>query len=1109
MNYTKYHVHDYTSNCNGYMDSCTSYTDYIKLAKKEGDKAIAFSNHGGIYDWVKKKQACDKAGIKYIHGVELYLCNKLEDNTRGWHIGLYAKNWDGVKELNTLMSISTSKGKSKDNTDRHYYFNPRISFEELFNTSDNIIITTACLQSALWKLSKDNIEDNIKLRDSLLKWMSQHNDRCFLEIQYHKCDDQKEYNKMLYKWSKQYDIPLIAGTDTHSSTQYKAECRYILQKAKNKNVYDDEGGMDLVWKTYDELIECFKQQGVLDEDVYITAINNTNVLADMVEDFTLDKSFKYPTLYGMDANKKFRQLIDNKLAEKIARKEIDESKYSEYKAVIDEEFEALSKQGMESFMMFMSELMTWCRENDIHSSPCRGSVGGSMVAYITDITDVDPIIWKTVFSRFCNAERISLADIDQDFAGEDRQKVYEYIISRFGNNNVSRILTLGTVQDRGSIDILAKGLDYKDLDKVKQIKNTFDESFNKYEKLINENFDLSEMEDVTSKSPTFDDHDIYIKRLNNKETIKALNECKETWDRLRNENKDLFYYFDGLKGTVISKGMHAAGMIGSPITLYDNLGVVYKDGDESCPISSCAMKAVDSLNYVKFDILGLKTMGVIQDTYRLAGVPYRYAYQMDWNDDKVWNDMIRCNSGIFQFEGDYAHELLKTAVNSRIKNNKHSDINLMSMVNAALRPSGKSYRQRLVDGKINTNPSKEIDTLLENNQGFLIFQEDTIKFLTDICGFSGAEADTTRRAIGKKDVVLLNEQLPKILDGYCKNSSSERSKAEEEAKQFIQIISDSSDYQFGYNHSTGYSMVGYMAAYCRTYHTIEFITSYFNWCKKDEDYANGMRMVEEYGINLFPPTFRKSKGGYYFDKESNSIYKGIGSIKDMNNKVGDDLYELRNNTYKTFTHLLFDIKEKTSINSKQLDILTKINFFAEFGDINKLLICISRFNLLYGKQQLKREKAIEYNLPHEIVSNRALNVSDKTYTKVNTNELLIDLELMCEYEKASMGEIIRYQTELLGYVSIVDKLYKGNVVILDADTKYSPKLKVYALANGNTMEVKIDKKTYTRNIVGVGDIIKIDSFYYKPQQRRNEDGKWEDIPDTKVLWLSEYHKVKL
>ena len=162
-NYVVYHLHDDTSNCNGYADSCSNFDEYIKLAKKQGMKAIAFSNHGGIYDWIKKKQHVDKVGLKYIHGVELYLCVNLEDNTRGYHIGLYSKNFDGVLELNTLMSKATSKGIDKEgHTDRHFYFNPRISFEELMNTSDNIIVTTACFQSPLWRLSDKSVilDDN-------------------------------------------------------------------------------------------------------------------------------------------------------------------------------------------------------------------------------------------------------------------------------------------------------------------------------------------------------------------------------------------------------------------------------------------------------------------------------------------------------------------------------------------------------------------------------------------------------------------------------------------------------------------------------------------------------------------------------------------------------------------------------------------------------------------------------------------------------------------------------------------------------------------------------------------------------------------------------------
>lgn len=659
-NYVVYHLHDDTSNCNGYADSCTKFEEYIYLAKQNNMKAIAFSNHGGIYDWVKKKLACDKANIKYIHGVELYLCINLENNTRGYHIGLYAKNLEGVFELNSLMSKATSKGRKKDNSDRHMYYNPRISFDELFSTSDNIIVTTACLASALWQLGNKSVIEkengmeiynyNIQKRHELLEWLSKNKHRCFLEIQYHNCEHQKEYNLMLKKWSDTYGIPLIAGTDTHSSTKYKAECRKILQISKD-SFYGEEDDFDLTWKTYDELIECFKIQNSLDMDVILEAIENTNKFADMVDEFDLDRTFKYPTLYGENADDLWKQFIVKCLENKVKIGAIDSDRLEEYQAIIKEEYQAMSKQGMQSFMLFMGELIEWCMSQDIYVSPCRGSIGGSLIAYVTNITDVDPLKWHTVFSRFCNADRISLADIDVDFSPKDRHKVYEYIINRFGNDKVSYILTLGTIKDRGSIDVLAKGLNYKDLKLVAKIKDSFDGIFKEYSKIIMEEVNLEELEGAESKSPDFVDHNLYIKTIRNEKARKTIDKLKQSWDELRNENKDLFYYFDGIKGTIISKGIHPAGMIGSPVTLHDNLGVFYKDGSEDNPVSFCSMKAVDFLNFVKFDVLGLKTIGIIQDTYRLIGEKWRFAHEINWEDENVWSDMITLNAGIFQFEG--------------------------------------------------------------------------------------------------------------------------------------------------------------------------------------------------------------------------------------------------------------------------------------------------------------------------------------------------------------------------------------------------------------------------------------------------------------------------
>lgn len=694
-NYTVYHLHSDYSNANGYADSCSKFKEYIKLAKKQNMKALAFSEHGNCYDWIKKKQECDKAGIKYIHGVEMYLCTELQDDDRGGHIGLYARNWDGVLEINKLLSVSTLKGKLEDKSDRHMYHNPRISLKELMGTSDNVIITSACLASPL---NKWDTAERREAFQTLVKWMVKNKHRCFLEIQYHNCENQKIYNKKMYFYSKKTGIPLIAGTDTHSSSPYKAECRKILQKYKD-SFYGEEDEFDLTWKTYEELIAAFKAQNCLPEEVYMEAIRNTNVLADMVEEFTLDKAFKYPTLYGDNVREQWKQLIYTNFDEKCRNGKLklpskilkecneyfaehpitptDESEreiyenYKEnlewanthtdaeiieqYKKKIIEEFKVMCKLGMESFMMFMSELISWAKDNDIPCGTGRGSVCGSMIAFITNITDVDPMVWNTVFSRFCNEDRISLGDIDVDFAGEDREKVYAYIIKRFTPEKTAYIAAFSTLQDRGCIDVLAGGLGYKDLDKVMEIKNKFDEYFSRYSKIVQEEVNTEELVEngeTETGSISFDNHKVYMLHIAQEKQRKQLDVIKKSYDKLIAENQDLFYYLNGLKDTIVAKGTHPSGIIGSPITLADNIGLFYKDGDSEMPVSICAMKAVDSLNYVKFDILGLKTVGIIKDACKYAGIPYPKSYELNWNDPKVWHNMITAQQGVFQFEGE-------------------------------------------------------------------------------------------------------------------------------------------------------------------------------------------------------------------------------------------------------------------------------------------------------------------------------------------------------------------------------------------------------------------------------------------------------------------------
>lgn len=430
-NYIPYHLHTEYS----LLDSCNKPKDYIELAVKNGMKAISFSEHGKPLNWTEKWAACKEAGIKYIHSVEIYLTERLDEKVRdNYHTILMAKNKDGVRELNRLVSMSCDS--------EHFYYNNRISFDEFLNISDNIITTSACLASPLNKLD-DTHPRYLELADKY----------DFFEVQAHNHPDQIAFNKRLYDLSKRLGKPLIAGTDTHSSSKYKAECRQALLEAKNKS-YGDEDSFDLSFKTYDELVQMFKEQKALPEDAFMQAIDNTNLLYALVDDIELDTKIKYPILYGTrekDADV-FVETVERKFKEKLDNGIIPPEQKAGFRKAIDEEMQVFKKLDMMGFMLSMSELITWCKDKDMAIGTARGSVGGSRVAYVSDIIDLNPETWKTSFFRFANESRKEIGDIDIDCVESDRPAIFEHITERFGADKTARVASFGTLQSKGVID---------------------------------------------------------------------------------------------------------------------------------------------------------------------------------------------------------------------------------------------------------------------------------------------------------------------------------------------------------------------------------------------------------------------------------------------------------------------------------------------------------------------------------------------------------------------------------------------------------------------------------------------------------------------------------
>ena len=1028
-NYVVYHLHTECS----LLDSCTNYKLYIDKAKELGQTAICFTEHGNTYNWIEKKMYCDQQGIKYIHGVEIYLtesfANKVRDN---FHTILIALNQEGFKELNTLVDLSTKED--------HFYYKPRLSFDEFKNISKNILKISACMASPLNRLRDENL---IQYYD-------------FLEIQPHiNSSEQKEFNIWLSQMAKKYNKPLIAGTDTHSLDEYKSECRKILLEAK-KITFTNEEEFDLTYKSYDELVDMFARQGALSKEDYMSAIENTNKMADMVETFELDTTFKYPRLYD-DEEQALKDLINKKYAEKVERGIIEDDPW--YKTQIREEMRVFKKIGMIGFMLFMSELISWCWDNNIPIGYCRGSVGGSTIAYITDIIDVNPRKWNTVFSRFSNEDRKEIGDIDVDIAPDQRDLVYKHIIDSFGDDKTAYILAMGTISDKGTIDEIGRVLS----DRWKKEHGV--------------------------KGNELDAHNPY--------SIEALKGIKVEFENDAEATKkkypEIFKYYDGLLNTVISQSMHPAGIVVAPLTLPDNYGTFWSEGKR---ITSINMEEIHEVSLVKYDLLSLKNISIIRDCCKMVGIPYPKSHTLNWEDEKVWEDITCSPAGIFQFESDFAFKSLKQMAPKQL--------NDLSLTNAALRPSGTSYRDRLFNHEINTNPSTLIDDLLKQNYGFLVFQEDVISFLQNICGLSGSEADNIRRAIGRKQQDRLEAALPRILDGYCKMSPKPRAEAEDEAKRFLKIIEDASNYMFGFNHSTGYSMISYTCAYLRYYYPEEFIAAYLNNAGNEDDIKQGTQLAKIKNVVIKPIKFRKSRAIYSVDKANHVIYKGMQTIKYMNEQVSEDLYALRDIQFNGFIDLL----DKFTGDSRQLDILVRLGYFSEFGPSKKLLKIVEYYNKYQCTGKTKQFK--KDNLPLEaipFIEKYAIKETDKQYSldAEGVRNLLKDIVATIRDGEISLKERFEAESEYLGYITTVIPDAVGNAYIaaLEVKSKGTIRATIYDLATGETIKVKIKQKVYSNTPVDKGDIISYRIVEDYPW-RKGENGFYQDFGAEKEKFLGWY-----
>lgn len=1016
-NYTILHCHTMLSNATTTIDSVTTFQEYIDKAKECNMSAFAISEHGSCFEWYHKKEAIEKAGMKYIHAVEAYITESLDEKIRdNYHCLLIALNYDGVKEINRMVS------KSFYREDNHFYYSPRITYDELKATSDNIIICTACLGGILNK-------GNENIQQDFLQFIIKNKHRCYLEIQHHLVDAQIEYNKKLIELANTHDLQLVATTDTHCLNESHVKGRSILQKSK-KIYFEDEEGWDLTFKTYDELCKLFKLQGI-DEYVYLQALDNTNIIADKVKEFTLDKNTKYPKIYD-NSEEAFKQKIN----EGYLRNPYIKNRYNfkDVQRVYREEFDVYKATKSIDFMLLQTYIREWEETNGIQCGYGRGSASGSMIAYTLGITQMDSLKFNLNFFRFQNPSRVTNCDIDTDYYSKDREKVKYFLLHdhmNLDNIQTSEIITFNTIATKGAVRDVCRAIlpddEYLGVSSI-----------------------ISKMIDDDNESVA------------------------------RQEYPQIFEYVDIINGTVVSIGSHPSGVLVTDKNIAEEIGTCSLSTSDY-PVSMLNMKELDALMYIKLDILGLDNIGIINETCKLLNISRLTPDNVDLDDEQVWKSIRDDTTLIFQWESESAQNYLKkfmsngtiNLVKEKIK--KFSYIKWFSFGNGLIRPACANYRYDVAQGLSDTTNLKELDEFLSPTLGHVTMQEDIMQFLVKFCGYSDAESDTVRRGIAKK--YGTEKLLPEIEHRFIEYSSQTygipKEKCAEIIKPFLQTILQASSYAFSWNHSDAYSCIGYICGYLRYYYPLEFLASSLNIFKDKEDKTLAIsEYAKKIGIKISSPKFRYSQNEYLMDKSTNSIYKGLASIKDIGKNNGDELFTLKDNTYPTFIHLLKDIREKTKVNSKQLDILIKLDFFSEFGDIYSLLYQTIVYDKFGTSKVITKANLSTQEL--QAIQGCYNKETEKQYREIDNIKFINNLISQNPTRQTTIQDKIKWQSQLLGYIDIVDINANSNICIvedIEINRYGTPFATLYQLCSGVSKNIKVDKKQFNKFKIIKGDMI--------------------------------------
>ncbi len=889
--FTHLHLHTQYS----ILDGASAIPQLIEKIKSSGMTSVAITDHGNMFGVKLFHKTAKKHGIKPILGCEVYVAkesrfsrDKIKEK-KSDHLVLLAKNETGYHNLIKLVTHGWTEG---------FYRKPRIDFDLLKEHSEGLIVSTACLAGALPRAVMNN---NLQEADDFItKYKAVFKDDFYLEMQRHytgnSAKDEKTFkfqeivNKEIVNLSKKHGVKYIATNDVHFINKEDAEAHDILIALSTGADLDDPARMKYSGEEY---LKTPEQMAELFSD-FPEALENTQEIADKIEEYELDRK---PVMPEFVLPKEFNNEADylKHITYEGAKDRWNEIT-DEIRERLDFELNTIIKMGFPGYFLIVWDFLKAAREMNVSVGPGRGSAAGSAVAYCLKITDIDPLKYHLLFERFLNPDRISMPDIDIDFDEDGREKVLKWVIDKYGENRVANIITFGSMAAKSAIRDVARVL-----------KLPLNEA-DKLAKLVPE-------KPGTTLEEAFKE-------------VEELRDAKNSGDELV---KKTLTFAQTLEGSVRHTGVHACGIIigKDDLEKYIPLSTATAQDGTKIKVTQYDGKHVEDVGLLKMDFLGLKTLSIIKDA--VNNIKHSKGVDIDidnipFDDEKTFRLYAKGETtGLFQFESDGMKKYLK-----ELKPNKFDDLIAM---NALYRPGPMDYIKNFIARKHGKEKIiydlPEMEEYLKDTYGITVFQEQVMLLSQKLANFTKGQADSLRKAMGKKIRAMMDELKIKFIDGCKANGHDEKivEKIWHDWEKFAQ-------YAFNKSHSTGYAYVSYQTAWLKAHYPAEYMAAVLGRNLSDiKKVSLFVREAKRMGLDVLLPDINESFKTFTVNPKGQLRF-GLAGIKNVGASAVEDIITERekNGKYKSF----YDFIERVNLSSVNKRTIEALAYAGAFDGLDKL-----------------------------------------------------------------------------------------------------------------------------------------------------------------------------